>query len=69
MAELVLTVDGMTCGHCTSAVTSALESVDGVRRVDVDLVAGTASLDADPAVDRDALAAAIDEAGYRLVES
>lgn len=69
MAELTLAVDGMTCGHCTSAVATALEAVPGVGRVSVDLVAGTATLDADAAVDRAAIASAIDEAGYRLVDA
>ena len=36
-------VTGMTCGHCASAVTSELKSLDGVSDVSVDLVAGGTS--------------------------
>lgn len=33
-------VQGMTCGHCVSAVTQELSAIDGVESVDIDLVAG-----------------------------
>lgn len=32
-----LHVDGMTCGHCVSAVTRAVKSVDPQANVQVDL--------------------------------
>ena len=31
--EAVLTVDGMTCGHCASKVENALNTLDGVYAV------------------------------------
>lgn len=40
MTTTRMTVSGMTCGHCTSAVTSELLELDGVTAVDVDLVEG-----------------------------
>ena len=64
------TVTGMTCGHCASAVTSELKSLDGVSDVSVDLVAGgTSSVTVTSAqpLDRAQVAAALDEAGdYHL---
>ena len=60
---LVLSVPGMTCGHCEAAVKQEVGAVAGVASVDVDLdskdvtVTGTA-------LDRDAIVAAIDEAGF-----
>ena len=66
MAELTLTVDGMTCGHCQSAVTTALESVPGVQRAAVDLVSGTVALTVVDDIDTGALEAAVEEAGYRV---
>jgi copper chaperone CopZ len=36
-------VTGMTCGHCEHAVTSELETLDGVTDVAVDLVPGGTS--------------------------
>lgn len=62
-------VEGMTCGHCVSAVTQELTRLPGVRGVDVDLVAGgvsTVVVTSDrPLADEDARAA-IHEAGYTL---
>ena len=55
----------MTCGHCEAAVKQEVGSVPGVTDVDVDLetkdvvVTGTA-------LDRAALVAAIDEAGFEV---
>jgi copper chaperone len=61
----VLTIDGMSCGHCVKAVTLALQHVPGVevRRVDV----GTAEVVVDDSVaTRGQLTEAIEEAGYTL---
>ena len=59
-------VNGMTCQHCVAAVTKALESIDGIENVVVDLEAGTATYDGTVAVDDDAIREAIEAAGYRL---
>lgn len=65
-------VSGMTCGHCSAAVTSELKSIDGVTAVHVDLVAGGTSsvtVDSQAPLDEDQVAAALDEAGdYHLVQ-
>jgi len=37
MAKLVVDVSGMTCNHCVQSVTSAVEALDNVQSVDVDL--------------------------------
>ncbi|CAB4939337.1 unannotated protein [freshwater metagenome] len=69
MSTTLWTVTGMTCGHCVAAVTAELSSLAGVTSVGVDLATGavtvTAALDPTP----DAVAAAIDEAGYALVRT
>ena len=59
-------VIGMSCRHCEMAVTAELSKVTGVCRVDVDVAAGTVTVDSARPLDRDAVAAAIDEAGYEL---
>ncbi|MFC7432653.1 MULTISPECIES: heavy-metal-associated domain-containing protein [unclassified Agrococcus] len=64
-------VAGMTCGHCVSAVREELGAIEGVRGVEVDLVAGgtsTVRVDADGPLDLAAVRAAVDEAGYALVD-
>ncbi|AKT50617.1 heavy-metal-associated domain-containing protein [Arsenicicoccus sp. oral taxon 190] len=65
-----ITVNGMTCGHCTSAVTSELKEIPGVTDVQIDLVAGGDSpviITSEGPVDAAAIAAAVDEAGYTVV--
>jgi copper chaperone CopZ len=66
-------VQGMTCGHCASAVSQEVSSLAGVQSVDVDLVAGgvsTVRVVSEAPLTDDAVAAALDEAGdYSLVSS
>lgn len=40
MAQLVARVTGLTCSHCVSTVTGALEALDGIDTVGVELVNG-----------------------------
>ena len=64
-------VTGMTCSHCVAAVTQALAKLSGVRDVDIDLVVGGLSavhVSSDAAVDPAAVAEAVDEAGYAVVD-
>jgi copper ion binding protein len=67
MAETSYRVQGMTCGHCASAVTEEITRIDGVRQVDVDVAGGSVVVTSEQPVDRDAVAAAVTEAGYQLV--
>jgi copper chaperone len=56
----------MTCGHCVAAVTKALESIDGITNIEVDLEAGTATYDEATPVDAAVIRRAIEDAGYRV---
>ena len=65
-------VSGMTCDHCVAAVTEEVSALPGVESVSVDLRPGAESVvtvvsDVDLAIDE--VRAALDEAGYDLVES
>lgn len=65
--ELKMTVPGMSCGHCESAVTTEVSKVPGVAEVAVDLASKLVTVrgsDLDPM----AIVAAIDEAGYEVAE-
>ncbi|MEU0715726.1 cation transporter [Streptomyces lavendulocolor] len=68
MVEDVYAVKGMTCGHCVQAVSSEIEALDGVQNVNVDLTSGRVTVSSVERLDYDAVAAAVDEAGYELVE-
>jgi len=64
-----LSVSGMTCGHCVSAVRQELGTLPGVHDVTVALVTGGLSqvqVVSDGPLEHDAVVAAIDEAGYTL---
>ena len=56
-----LTIEGMTCGHCKKAVEDALQSVEGVTSVEVDLEAGRARVEGG---DVQRMIAAVSEEGY-----
>lgn len=65
-------VVGMTCGHCVTAVTTELQSLDGVTAVNVDLHPSAVSLVAvtsESELPYQSVAAAIQEAGYALEDS
>ncbi|HHB11984.1 MAG TPA: heavy metal-binding protein [Chromatiales bacterium] len=57
-----LTIKGMTCMHCVSAVKKALEAVPGVKRAEVSLDKGQAVVEGEP--DPQALLAAVRDEGY-----
>lgn len=61
------TVIGMTCQHCVNAVSDEVGKLDGVEAVDVDLTAGTVTVTGEVA--DDAVRAAVDEAGYEVVDA
>ena len=68
MATKTYTVTGMTCAHCVSSVGSEIGQIPGVTDVRVDLASGTVDVTSEQPVHDDAVAAAIDEAGYELAE-
>ncbi len=60
------TVTGMTCGHCVQAVTDEITALEGVQNVDVELSSGAVTVVSEAVIAQDAVAAAVDEAGYAL---
>jgi copper chaperone len=63
---LTYLVEGMSCDHCTVAVTEEVTQVAGVTGVDVDLDTKLVRVHGDQ-IDDAAVVAAIDEAGYDAV--
>jgi len=60
------TVSGMTCEHCVASVSDEVLEIAGVTGVDVDLPSGRLTITSDQPLSEDAVASAVDEAGYRL---
>lgn len=64
----VITIDGMSCGHCVHAVRQALANTDGVTVESVEI--GSAVVSYDPAlVDHGLLVQVIEDEGYRVTGS
>ncbi len=66
MTTHTYSVDGMSCGHCVTAITNEVTRVQGVDRVDVDLEARTVTVTGE-GIDDTAVREAVDEAGYTVV--
>ncbi len=62
----ILSIEGMTCGHCVMSVTRALNKIEGVTSVNVDLAGKKADMDAAENVSEDTLKTAVSDAGYTV---
>lgn len=63
--SVTLKVEGMSCGHCKMSVEKAVKSVAGVTGAEVDL--GAKQVNVTGSFDKDAVAKAIENAGYEVV--
>ena len=68
MDMTTISVQGMSCQHCVQSVTKALESIAGLKNINVDLTTGTASFDSEESIDIKAIHAAIRDIGFETVE-
>jgi len=59
-------VTGMTCGHCEMSVSEEIAELDGVVEVTADHTTGRVTVTSTAPLDRTAVAAAVEEAGYSL---
>lgn len=60
------TIKGMNCPHCQAAVTKSINSVAGVKQVDVNLSTGKATVEGEH--DAEELIAAVRNAGFDVVK-
>ena len=65
-ADMKFKVEGMMCKHCEAKVTAAAESVEGVKKVKVNLKKKIVEIKGEP--DPAKIIAAITEAGYDAVQ-
>lgn len=65
MESTIIKVEGMSCQGCVSNVNGVLGALPGVASAEVSLEQGQATVTFDPAaVSREALCAAIEDAGF-----
>ena len=62
----IVTIEGMSCGHCAMRVKKAIEEVPGVTLANVDVTSGKADVEGD-ALDANMLRGAVVKAGYQPV--
>ena len=60
-------IKGMSCNHCVIAVTRALNEIEGIKNVKVDISKGEACFDEVKTPDMDLVRKAIKKAGYDVV--
>ncbi|RWZ60572.1 copper chaperone [Halobacillus fulvus] len=65
--EKTIQVQGMTCGHCEKAVKGALNEVEGVQSVDVDLATGAVNVSYEDPATLEQMHEAIEDQGYDVV--
>ncbi len=61
-------VDGMHCNHCKMRVEKALKALTGVSSAVVNLEAKTAEIESSTEIDDAAIAAAVDDAGFKVIK-
>ncbi|MDX8045858.1 copper chaperone CopZ [Gracilibacillus sp. S3-1-1] len=67
MAQTILKVEGMTCGHCKASVEGALQELSGVKQAEVDLATGTVVVNyEEDKVTIKAMEEAVEEQGYDI---
>ena len=64
MRQQTFTVQGMTCGHCEKAVTTAIKTLDPQAEVRIDRSQNLVEVQTEQP--REAVAAAISEEGYTV---
>lgn len=62
----IMTIEGMSCGHCVMRVRKALEETPGVTSATVNLLDGKASIEGE-GLDSNLLRGAVIKAGYTVV--
>jgi copper chaperone len=64
--KTTIKIKGMSCNHCVMAVNKALNQIDGVSDVQVDLEKGEATFDHGTSVDMAQIRQQIEQAGYQF---
>lgn len=60
-------IEGMSCGHCTARVASALMGIDGVENAEMSLENKTAVLTLSKDVSDDVIRETVDDTGFDVV--
>ena len=61
-----VSIKGMSCSHCVASTKKALEEIQGISNVHVNLEKGEANFDGE--VDANSVKAAIEKIGFQITE-
>lgn len=64
----VIEIEGMQCNHCKMSVEKALNSIEGITKVDVSLENKTATIESTKEIDNNKINEVIEEAGFNVKE-
>jgi copper chaperone len=64
-----LKVKGMSCQHCVMSVTKALNQLEGIKNVQVDLAKGEVRFDNTKEVASQRIEKAIEDTGYEIIHA
>lgn len=63
-----LSIEGMSCGHCTSRVEKALDALDGVKVISVSLDEKNAVVEHESSVTDELLKTTVEDQGYDVID-
>ena len=66
MMTKTIKIEGMQCNHCKMSVEKALNSIEGVTKVDVSLENKTATIESQKEIENDKIKEVIEEAGFEV---
>lgn len=65
--KATITIEGMSCKHCTGSVEKALKAIPGLTGVSVSLADKNAIVEGDDSVSEAAISAAITDLGFTVL--
>ena len=65
MADIILTIEGMSCQHCVMSVKKAVEKITGVTSAEISIGNAKVTFDGSK-TNRNEIAKAVEDAGYKV---
>ncbi len=65
MTEATIYIDGMSCQHCVMRVKKAIESLDGIKKAEVEIGKAQVAFD-ESKIQKEEIENAIIKAGYKI---
>ena len=64
MAQYVYSIPKISCGHCMTVIKTELKEIDGVQKVDGDILARNITIELQPPAKDEQIKAALKNIGY-----